>query len=148
MFCDRQHRSLGRDSGQLAAFPCESLTCIVVVVHLYRQTAQIQRLGICVVRHTFCRVAVLGMLVDTLGHKGVAVLIVFMVTGGSLCTFGVAAVGDVLRVMLTQTCGNCWGSTANTFSGRVENTIAAANTKAAIRFRCFIFILLFLAFIY
>ena len=45
MFCDRQHRSLGRVSGQLAAFPCESLTCIVVVVHLYRQTAQIQRLS-------------------------------------------------------------------------------------------------------
>ena len=42
MFCDRQHCSLSRGGGQLAAGPCEGFICVVVVVHLYRQTAQIQ----------------------------------------------------------------------------------------------------------
>ena len=42
MFCDRQHRSLSRGGGQLAAGPCEGFVCVIVVVHLYRQIAQIQ----------------------------------------------------------------------------------------------------------
>ena len=53
----------------------------------------------CVVRYAFCQVAVLSMLVDALGHKGIAVLVVFMGTGRPLDALSIAAVGCVLRVV-------------------------------------------------
>ena len=49
-----------------------------------------------IVRYAFHWVALVCMFMDALGNKGIAVLIVFMDTGCSLC---VAAVGCVLRVV-------------------------------------------------
>ncbi len=45
MICNRQHRFLCRFGGQLAAFPENRFICIVLVVHLNRQTAQVKLLS-------------------------------------------------------------------------------------------------------
>lgn len=52
-----------------------------------------------IVRHAFRRVAVLCMLVDALGHKGIAVLGVFVIAGRPLDALGIAAVGVVFCVV-------------------------------------------------
>ena len=44
---------------------------------------------------------------DTLGYKGIAVLVMFMGTGASLCPLGVAAAFVVLRVVFAQG-APCW----------------------------------------
>ena len=96
-----------RRGGGIAA----SLVVFVLAVQLFCDTAvffaafmgtrsrlSIFRIGrgSCVVRYAFHWVALVCMFMDALGNKGIAVLIVFMDTGCSLC---VAAVGCVLRVV-------------------------------------------------
>ena len=61
-----------------------------------------------ILRHAFCRVALRRMLVDALGHKGIAVLRVFMGTGDFRCPLGVAAAFVVLRVMFAQGALHWW----------------------------------------
>ena len=45
MICNRQNRFLCRFGGQLAAFPENRFICIVLVVHLNRQTTQVKLLS-------------------------------------------------------------------------------------------------------
>ena len=55
--------------------------------------------GSCVVRYACHWVALVCMFMDALGHKGIAVLVVFVRTGRPLDALSIAAVGCVLRVV-------------------------------------------------
>ena len=53
----------------------------------------------CVIRHAFCRIAVRRMLVDAACHKGIAVLVAFVIAGRPRDALGIAAVGVVFCVV-------------------------------------------------